>query len=37
VNDVRFIIAAYAVSGAVIAGYTWMLMRRLQRARRNGR
>jgi hypothetical protein len=33
-NDIRFILAAYLASAAVVGGYAWTLMRRLRRARR---
>lgn len=33
-NDVRFILAAYLVSGTLIGGYAYLLARRLKRARR---
>jgi nitrate reductase gamma subunit len=32
-DDLRFVIAAYAAGGVILAGYVWQLMRRLRDAR----
>jgi hypothetical protein len=32
-DELRFVVAAYALSGALVGAYTWSLARRLRRAR----
>jgi CcmD family protein len=32
-DEIRFVVAAYALSGALIGAYAWTLGRRLKRAR----